>query len=55
MNCLIDNTIKTYYARGKKAEVIKRYIRMKYRISIDMEVLTARLSQFKQQGLRVAQ
>lgn len=54
MNCLIDKTIDKYYTRGKKVEVIKRYIRMKYRISIDTEVLKARLEQIKPRSLKIA-
>lgn len=54
MNCLIDTTINKYYARGKKVEVIKRYIRMKYRISLDAEVLKARLKEIKPKSLKVA-
>lgn len=54
MNCLIDKTIDRYHARGKKMEVIKRYIRMKYRISIDTAVLKARLEQIKPNKLKIA-
>lgn len=54
MNCLIDKTINKYYSQGKKVEVIKRYIRLKYRISLDAEVLKARLKELKPKSLKVA-
>ncbi len=54
MNCLIDTTINKYYTRGKKVDVIIRYIRMKYRISLDPEVLKARLKEIKPKSLKVA-
>lgn len=47
MNCLIDRTIKEHYMKGKNAEIIKRYIRMKYRVNIDLKALKTRLQNYK--------
>jgi hypothetical protein len=35
MNCLINNAIDSNLKKGRKIEVIKRYIRMKYSVRID--------------------
>jgi len=35
MKCTINDTIDTSLKKGKKMEVIRRYIKMKYHISID--------------------
>ncbi|MGB3183834.1 MAG: hypothetical protein WBB45_20745 [Cyclobacteriaceae bacterium] len=43
MNCLINKAIDKYSREGKKADVIRRYIRMKYRIAIDQEAIQERL------------
>lgn len=48
MNCLIDEALQRYADRAHKAEVIRRYIRLKYRISIDRESMKQRLSAFAQ-------
>ena len=45
MNCIINDTIQHYLNRGKKVDVIKRYIRMKYKISIDLTSLNERIRQ----------
>lgn len=44
MSCVIDATTRYYLAKGKKLEVIARYLKMKYRISIDVSVLRKRVS-----------
>lgn len=43
MNCLINKTADHYLRKGKRIEVIARYIRLKYRISIENAALTKRL------------
>lgn len=43
MNCIINNVIDTYYKRGKKIEVMRRYIKMKYRINIDVPSIRERI------------
>lgn len=43
MNCLIDEALKRYADRAHKVEVIRRYIRLKYHISIDRESMKQRL------------
>lgn len=47
MNCVIDNVINTYLNQGKKLEVIRRYISMKYRIYIDLTSLKERIKLLK--------
>ncbi len=43
MNCLINNTIDSYLKKGRKVEVVKRYIRMKYRVQIDNVSMAKRM------------
>jgi hypothetical protein len=43
MNCLIDNVLMRYLNKGKTIEVIKRYIKLKYRINIDVESIKQRV------------
>lgn len=43
MNCIINNVIDTYHRKGKKAEVMRRYIRMKYKVNIDLASIKARI------------
>lgn len=43
MNCVINNSIVDNLRKGKKLEVIRRYIEMKYRVSIDAESLKERI------------
>lgn len=47
MNCVINNVIDTYLRKGKKIEVIRRYIRMKYRIYIDLTSIKERIKLLK--------
>ena len=47
MNCLIDNALKQYVSKGKKPDVIRRYIRLKYRITIDRAVMLERIKALK--------
>jgi hypothetical protein len=44
---IINKIIETYTKRGKRLEVIRRYIRMKYRINIDMQSMKRRLIDLK--------
>lgn len=43
MNCVINNSITDHLKKGTKLEVIRRYIEMKYRVSIDLESLKERI------------
>ncbi len=43
MNCVINSNIDKYLQKGKKLEVIRRYIRLKYRINIDLTSLKERI------------
>lgn len=43
MNCLINQTIDRYLRRGRRLEVITRYIRLKYRVNIESSALSKRL------------
>ncbi len=46
MKDLIDDIAKRYLVKGKRLEVIRRYIRMKYRINIDSSALLNRVKSF---------
>ena len=43
MNCVINNSIVESIKKGRKLEVIRRYIEMKYRTSMDMQALRERV------------
>lgn len=43
MNCVINNSIVDSIKKGRKLEVIRRYIQLKYRTSIDMRSLRERI------------
>lgn len=43
MKCVINNSISDNLKKGKKLEVIRRYIEMKYHTSIDLQALKARI------------
>ncbi len=43
MNCVINNSIVDNIKKGRKLEVIRRYIQMKYRTSMDMQALKERV------------
>ncbi len=45
MNCIINSTTKYYLGRGKSLDVIARYLKIKYKISVDLEVLRNRAAQ----------
>jgi hypothetical protein len=47
MNCLINNAIGTNLKKGRKVEVISRYIRMKYRVTIDNFSMARRMQKLK--------
>lgn len=43
MNCVINNSIVDNLKKGKKLEVIRRYIEMKYHTNIDLSALKERV------------
>jgi hypothetical protein len=43
MNCVINNSIVDNIEKGRRLEVIRRYIQMKYRTSMDMRALKERV------------
>jgi hypothetical protein len=47
MNCLIDSVIVYLSRQGKNAKAIRAYIRDRYRISIDVESIKARLKEIQ--------
>lgn len=51
MNCLIDQIASKAHQKNKRLEVVVRYIKMKYRISIDASSLSRRLQSFAGQKL----
>ncbi|MEM9856310.1 MAG: hypothetical protein AAF843_03075 [Bacteroidota bacterium] len=54
MNCLIDNSLTYSLRKGKRAEVIRRYIRLKYRINMDMGALKERIKTLSSSDLELA-
>ena len=42
MSCIINATTKYYLAKGKRLEEVARYIKMRYKISVDLSVLRKR-------------
>ena len=47
MNDIINNSIDYYIKKGKNIEVIRRFIRLKYRISIDSAALHQRIKHLR--------
>ncbi len=43
MNCIIDSAILLLAREGQNPKAIRRYIRMKYRVNIDLVSLKERL------------
>ena len=43
MNCLIDNVLMKYLRKGKKIEVTKRYMELRYQIIVDLETIKKRI------------
>ncbi|MEC7752864.1 MULTISPECIES: hypothetical protein [Roseivirga] len=43
MNCLINETIDRYMRKGRRMDVIARYIRLKYKVTIENSALSKRL------------
>lgn len=53
MKCLIDKSVAYSLRKGKKAEVIRRYIRMKYRIHVDLQTIRERIRQMTSSQLEL--
>jgi len=45
MNCIINSMTKYYLGRGKSLDVIAKYLKLKYKITVDLEVLRKRATQ----------
>lgn len=45
MNCVIDSLINHQLKKGRKIDVLKRYLRMRYRIKIDELALMKRANE----------
>ncbi len=43
MNCTINNVIDQYHRKGKQIDVIRRYIKMRYKINIDLASIKERI------------
>jgi len=43
MNCLINKTIYSHLSKGRKLEVIVRYVKIKHRVNIDKSSIQKRL------------
>lgn len=53
MNCIIDKSITYHLKKGKKAEVIRRYIKMKYRVNMDLKTLKERVKNLQHSQLEL--
>lgn len=53
MNCVIDKSILYHLKKGKKAEVIRRYIKMKYRVNIELSALKERVKNLQHSQLEL--
>jgi len=47
MNDIINNAIDFYVRKGRKIEVIRRYIRLKYRVNIDRSAFRERVKNMR--------
>jgi len=47
MNCLINETVDKYLQKGKRVDVIARYMRLKYRLKVENSVLRKRAAVLK--------
>lgn len=47
MNDIINNAIDFYVRKGRKIEVIRRYVRLKYKISIDKNAFHQRVKNMR--------
>lgn len=47
MHCIIDQTIQKALKKGRRAQTIVRFLRMRYRIQADIETIKARMQQAK--------
>ena len=47
MNDIINNAIDFYVRQGRKIEVIRRYIRLKYKVSIDQSAFNERVKSLR--------
>lgn len=45
MNCVIDSLINIQLKKGRKIEVLKRYLQIRYRIKIDKIALKKRVNE----------
>lgn len=54
MECLINDIIKGSMQKGVKIEVVRRYIRMKYHMNIDLPSLNRRLNNMRNNKMNFA-
>lgn len=54
MNCLIDSSLIYSLRKGKRAEVIRRYIQMKYRINMDLIAIKERIKILSSSDMNLA-
>lgn len=47
MKCVINETVKSALKKGKRMDVIARYIKLKYRIQIDVASIRERANLVK--------
>ena len=47
MNDIINNAIDFYVRQGRKIEVVRRYVRLKYRVNIDKNAFQERVKHLR--------
>lgn len=53
MNCVINDIVKWSIEKGTRAEVVRRYLRMKYHTNIDLKSLERRFNGLKKENLNL--
>lgn len=54
MNCMINDIINWANVKGTKAEVVRRYLRMKYHMNIDLQALERRFARANKKEINLA-
>lgn len=54
MKCVINDIVKWSIRKGTRAEVVRRYLRLKYRTNIDLQSLEKRFNSLKSDDLTIA-
>ena len=54
MNCLINDIINWANGKGTRAEVVRRYLRIKYHMNIDPQALDRRINRMGNKEVNLA-